>query len=352
MAGLADFQSALKMRDIIETIVKGVVEQVRPRIQYGTVTAIDRPKRKCSVQFVGETTSVSVAMGSVQPQSEGQVVRIDGVAGDRFVADVLGPIFNDMPMVNSIKLQSGGSLGAAINSKLQVMGPPVFNLSDTSIGWVNRLVCMGMGVGPEFVNAGYFDVRVPAEGSVITGVGTVASRNVLDAMIPLAAGENLWYIMPLGASSSVSIPANFRVTRYSGGSYVIPNNWMHIATCSGDAGTPRFYTCSGERDTVRLPTLLNGWVNYTDGFTECGYYKENGRVYLQGLVKSGTVSSTFTGSVFNLPSYYRPEKQTTFISTSSGTYGRVDVLANGDVRVVSGSSGYVELGQISFRAFK
>lgn len=88
--GLGDFETALAMRDVMQTLVAAEVEKQRPRYQYATVTGIDRPSRKCSVQFPGEATSVSVNMGSIQPSAVGQTVRIEGLAGDRFVGDVLG----------------------------------------------------------------------------------------------------------------------------------------------------------------------------------------------------------------------------------------------------------------------
>lgn len=87
---LGDFQTAMEMREILQQLVKDEMERQRPRYQYATVTAYDRTTRKCSVQFPGEVGSVSVNMGSIQPSYVGQTVRVGGLAGDRFIEDVMG----------------------------------------------------------------------------------------------------------------------------------------------------------------------------------------------------------------------------------------------------------------------
>lgn len=81
---------ALAFRDIIRQMVRAELSVVRPKYQYGTVESIDRVKSKCTVLFPGAVEPVPVKMGSVQPSAVGQVVRVDGLQDDRFVADVLG----------------------------------------------------------------------------------------------------------------------------------------------------------------------------------------------------------------------------------------------------------------------
>ena len=95
--GFGDYLAALEMRDIIKGLVKGEVEKQRPRYDYATVTAIDRPNRKCTVQYPGDTTTSVVNMGAVQPSATGQVVRVDGLLGDRFVSDVMGTPYVEQP---------------------------------------------------------------------------------------------------------------------------------------------------------------------------------------------------------------------------------------------------------------
>lgn len=92
MATFEEYQTATKMRDVMERLVRSTMEAQRPRYHYATVTSIDRSARKCAVLFPGEPASVVVNMGSVQPKEAGQIVRVDGLAGDRFIADVMGEV--------------------------------------------------------------------------------------------------------------------------------------------------------------------------------------------------------------------------------------------------------------------
>jgi len=90
---LGDYATALAMRDVLQGLVAQEIEKQRPRIQYAEVMSFNRTTRKCTVRFTGDTQNVTVNMGSIQPKTTGQIVRIDGVAGDRFVSDVMGEFY-------------------------------------------------------------------------------------------------------------------------------------------------------------------------------------------------------------------------------------------------------------------
>lgn len=102
------------------------------------------------------------------------------------------------------------------------------------------------------------------------------------------------------------------------------------------------------------PTLLNGWLDYGAGsYGNARYYKDSfGRIYFDGLIKSGIVGSS--GIAFKLPKGYIPAR--TFLSlvqSSDGTsqiYGRVDVKNTGEVVIATGGNGWVSLADISFLA--
>ncbi|KQY87078.1 hypothetical protein ASD24_26750 [Paenibacillus sp. Root52] len=102
------------------------------------------------------------------------------------------------------------------------------------------------------------------------------------------------------------------------------------------------------------PTLLNGWVDYgTGSYGNARYYKDSaGRVYFDGLIKSGIVGSS--GIAFKLPKGFIPSKTfITLVQCSDGTsqtYGRVDVKNNGDVVIATGANGWLSLADISFLA--
>lgn len=95
MAGLGDYALAAQMRDQVNRMVESTMERVRPGYRYATVVSINRTSRKCEVQYPGEAVTVMVNMGHLQPFEPGQVVRIDGRMGDRFIDDVMGPVWVD-----------------------------------------------------------------------------------------------------------------------------------------------------------------------------------------------------------------------------------------------------------------
>jgi hypothetical protein len=95
------------------------------------------------------------------------------------------------------------------------------------------------------------------------------------------------------------------------------------------------------------PAFSNSWVNYGAGYNTAAFFKDpNGVVHLKGLIKSGTV----TNAAFTLPSGYRPAATEVQPIVSNGAAGYIDVLTNGMVRVMGGSSTWASLDGITFRA--
>lgn len=99
------------------------------------------------------------------------------------------------------------------------------------------------------------------------------------------------------------------------------------------------------------PAFQTTWVNEV-GQTAASFYKDRGRVYLNGLVKGGGLSTV----VFILPVGYRPPSSVTFaISTGIGGAGpNVGGLAYvdgaGNVVFFAGTANGVGLAAINFRA--
>lgn len=80
--------------------------------------------------------------------------------------------------------------------------------------------------------AQFYQITMPANGTVITGVGgaantTIASTGNYAGQIALGDWQSLWYLIPTG-SSTASVPANFRVAAYTT-SYQMPDNAVLIA---------------------------------------------------------------------------------------------------------------------------
>jgi len=97
----------------------------------------------------------------------------------------------------------------------------------------------------------------------------------------------------------------------------------------------------GVADLTRLksydPTLFNGWTSTVDVLV---YINGRGEVTLEGVVTGGTVGSV----IFTLASGFRPVKteRRSIISNSAFAYLVVD--ANGDVKLLQGSTASVDIG--------
>lgn len=101
-------------------------------------------------------------------------------------------------------------------------------------------------------------------------------------------------------------------------------------------------------------TLSNGWVNYsvaqTSGYAHASYMKdENGTVFLKGLVKNGTISTSLP--MFTLPVGFRPSRKIIYAvwCSSASKLGRLDIGNDGKVIPNAGSNGYFSI-ECSFKA--
>jgi hypothetical protein len=96
----------------------------------------------------------------------------------------------------------------------------------------------------------------------------------------------------------------------------------------------------------------NNWQRFDPTYNPVQYWKDSqGIVHLRGLMKGGTPGANNAGRAFTLPEGYRPTyRQLHAVCTNNNTLGRVDVLANGNVVVVSGHTSWVSLDSIAFRA--
>lgn len=97
------------------------------------------------------------------------------------------------------------------------------------------------------------------------------------------------------------------------------------------------------------PAFVSGWSNFGSPHAPAGFYKDRGRVYLQGTVKKSTVVAD-RDVIFTLPAGYIPAVQSLFASLSANVSCRVDVNMTGEVVVTKGgNSAYVSLNGLSFR---
>jgi len=78
-------------------------------------------------------------------------------------------------------------------------------------------------------------------------------------------------------------------------------------------------------------TYNTGWTDYSASYHSAGYKKVGDLVFLRGLTKRTSGSST---TVCTLPSGYRPAKAVVFPATSNYLYCSIDISTNGDVVMV------------------
>lgn len=508
MAGLGDYQVALRMRDLIKILVTAGIDEQRPRLQYGTVTSIDRINRKCGILFPGASGSVNINMGAIQPSAVGQIVRIDGLNGDRFVSDVMGRPFiesvtsgmerepvrtvsntnitlSGLQTINSVALAAGdrilvrGQTTASNNgiyevavgtwvrasdantylkvrngSRVAVLegtfknsvytqksdlasfsstqdwmhfgwlnveqffvctsstrptpaadenvgiyetdtlrygfwiasawvfgmahdslglltdvsttsmfgkgfeqlrymtraqrvlrGGGVRLVTSTGVSWDHRFMVSGAGKGTNTATAGYHQIDMPTDGTVITRYAASGTATVASGSIPLAVWESLYYEIPLAATST-SQNANFRIVGHSGSSFDIPPNWILICARSDSSDTycSEYTWGDGQQDDYwRTLTLQNSWSNYGAGYYTAEYRKVNGTVYVHGLIRLGT---TTAGTVLTaLPVGFRPSTGIIFPQIAGGnSIAAIEIEAGGNLKVrLCSNNGYMSI---------
>lgn len=100
--------------------------------------------------------------------------------------------------------------------------------------------------------------------------------------------------------------------------------------------------------TTDQPAFTNSWTNF-DTLRKVRFYRYDGRVYLAGLMKSGTL----TAAAFTLPTGYWPDSASggtiEFLVSSSGVAGLLVVSTAGVVTPFSGSNTYFSLEGVNFR---
>ena len=98
------------------------------------------------------------------------------------------------------------------------------------------------------------------------------------------------------------------------------------------------------------PTLLNGWVKYSENYESAFYYKDkSGVVHIGGMIKSGAVEDGT--DLFELPEAYRPNKVEKFACVSYNSICSINIQRTGMVSLqVGGNKTWLSLGGIQFKA--
>lgn len=124
------------------------------------------------------------------------------------------------------------------------------------------------------------------------------------------------------------------------GSWWVLSWWSSTQTVDTGPEAVRYIGAGGQ------PSFANGWVNFAAS-TPAGFYRDRGRVYLTGKIKSGTVGAT----AFTLPDGYLIDESggADFACVSNAAFGNLIVLAAGQIVPFVGSNVWFSLDGVSFR---
>jgi hypothetical protein len=274
MSKFGDFTTALRFREAVTQIAESVVERMRPTYRYAAVMGINHGTRRVTVRFPGESTDVTIAAGSIMPSAVGQTVRIAGVGGERYVADVVGLSVADRRLI--------GADTRTVND------------NPTVAAWGARTMS-----GLEFKNG-----------------GTIGLPDAHYGIMTLSP----WGDDSGGGVHQLAFGPSGMFYRYGtrGG-----NTWGPWTSVAGS-------------DTAWAELLpASGWSPYQSGIGlewTPRYRRKGGIVYVEGLMNGGP-----TGLVTTLPVGFRPGSGVSMRWNGTGGNGtcRVDFNANGTV-VVNG----------------
>lgn len=93
--GFGSIHAAAGMKNYLERKVKSEIERTKPGPRNATVVSIDRTRKKCEVRYPGESGTVWVPYGSVEPSGPHVKVKIDGPVGERRIVEVYGKTRGD-----------------------------------------------------------------------------------------------------------------------------------------------------------------------------------------------------------------------------------------------------------------
>lgn len=105
----------------------------------------------------------------------------------------------------------------------------------------------------------------------------------------------------------------------------------------------------GSPDTAwTAPSMVNGWVDYGAPWEGAAYRRVGGVTYLRGLIRSGTATSQTV--IFTLPAGFRSNTDQHVVVASNGSWGVLNIYADGRVTCNTNSSGWTSLRNITFPA--
>ena len=113
-----------------------------------------------------------------------------------------------------------------------------------AVSWSQRFTVIAIGRGSHFSTNGYFDIALPPDGTLISGVNGASDVTVSNGAIQLIGWQMLYYALPIGGNSA-SLPANFKISNYNSttaDAMPIPANWLPIVLRNNNNATYYFAT--------------------------------------------------------------------------------------------------------------
>lgn len=185
--------------------------------------------------------------------------------------------------------------------------------------------------------------NIAANGYNFTGAGTVSTAAMLAA--------NCYGGTVTGGTvvfSSTTHATKGKILLGTASAYDEVNNRLGIGTLSPTYGLD----VNGSFQCTQMGVAWNGlsfgsgWANYGGSYQTGQVKKVGDLVLLRGLVYRFTGSVT---TIATLPAGFRPPAQVLFIVDASGSRGRIDIDASGNIILQDGSpSSYLQLDGIVF----
>ena len=287
----------------------------------GTVTFANYPSGLLSTNASGnlQTTSVITNNGNQIDVSNG-----NGVSGNPAIS-------------------IDNAYAASIKAGFILSGGGTITYNGSAISWSNRFIVINNGTGSQFSTNGYFDINQPANGTIITGVGSSGNVTVTASGVPLGCWDALYYIMPVGSSNGV-VNANFRIVQYGSG-FVVPETWILLAAQNCDDGTVKVgngvILASGQTWTAGQGTAgtatVSGTTNYISKFTS------------SSSVGNSVITDDGNVVVFNPPTYTYFQSGTVYAQNELIARGSIyndggSLTLNGSNGIVNASGGYLQVG--------
>lgn len=361
--GMNDLAFSLAMRDNFIQIAEATVEKARPRYRYATVNSIDLAARKCNVTFNGDLAPVQVNIGSVAPSALGQVVRVEGIGTDKYIADVMGDAYGQ-------NLENGAFRGW-IEPNFTVGNPKVtIEGVNTLHPWVTRwdgnsytpksgdyVVAIPMRnkalwimpiyissaevVIPNFTNLtlmngwAQYGPGYAAASYTKTKDGIVVLRGLLNSTTAAAmVGGTTIAVLPVGFRPSAKMIFTTLYRDTPARIDVFPNGEVRFLTPAGAA--LGWLSLSGiafpTQGTWTEPALLSSWLPYSvagdaNGWPTAGFMVDSsGTVWNRGLLKRAANPSGDT-LILSMGTENQPDAQVHELSGISGGMSTITVRA-------------------------